>query len=64
MFGPDFLGQGPHAGFIVGSYLVTFATILGLIAWVAFDYAKQRAVLADLERRGLTRRSTRSGEQP
>ncbi|QCK85113.1 heme exporter protein CcmD [Phreatobacter aquaticus] len=64
MFGPDFLGQGPHAGFIVGSYLLTAATVLGLIVWVVVDHRQQRAVLADLERRGLTRRSTRQGDQP
>ena len=64
MFGLDMLGQGPHAGFILGSYAVTLVTILALIAWVVVDHRQQRALLADLERRGLTRRSTRSGDQP
>ncbi|MGZ8309484.1 MAG: heme exporter protein CcmD [Rhodoplanes sp.] len=51
------MGLGVHAYFIIASYGVAFAIIAGLIAWVAVDYRRQRCILADLERRGVTRRS-------
>jgi heme exporter protein D len=46
-----------HLGFIVASYAAAFAVVGGLIAWVMLDYRAQRRKLADLEMRGLTRRS-------
>jgi heme exporter protein D len=54
-----FLGidLGNHAGFIVAAYAVAVAVIGGLIAWVMADYRTQRRKLADLDRRGLRRRS-------
>ncbi|MEI8146503.1 MAG: heme exporter protein CcmD [Alphaproteobacteria bacterium] len=64
MLGPDFLGQGPHAGFILAAYCLTIATILGLSAWILLDYRTQTNSLADLERRGVTRRSARRGSNP
>jgi heme exporter protein D len=48
---------GPHAGFIIVAYVVTFAVVGLLVAWVAGDYLTQRRALADLDRRGITRRS-------
>ena len=48
---------GPHAAFIVASYVMAALVVLGLIAWVLADYRAQRRVLADLEARGVTRRS-------
>jgi heme exporter protein D len=45
-----------HLPFIVGSYAATFVIVAGLIAWVMLDFRAQRRALADLERRGLTRR--------
>lgn len=53
------LGLGPHAGFILASYGVTVAVILGLIAWVLVDYRRQKALVADLEARGGGRRTAR-----
>jgi heme exporter protein D len=47
-----------HLPFIVGSYAAAFVVIAGLIAWVMLDFRAQRRALADLEMRGLTRRST------
>ena len=35
--------------------------IAALIAWVVLDYSAQRRILDDLEERGVTRRSQRSG---
>ncbi len=53
---------GPHAGFIIGAYIVVTAVVAALIVWVAADHAAQKRALADLERRGITRRS--AGSRP
>jgi heme exporter protein D len=47
-----------HMGFIVASYAAAVAVVGALVAWVTFDYRAQRQRLADLEMRGVTRRST------
>ena len=47
-----------HMGFIVASYAAAVAVVGALVAWVTFDYRAQRLRLADLEMRGVTRRST------
>jgi len=52
---------GPHANFIVAAYAVTALIVVALIGWIAADYRAQRRVLADLEQRGITRRSQRTG---
>ncbi len=48
---------GPHAGFIIAAYAVFFIAVLGLIVWVVQDGANQRRLLAELEARGVRRRS-------
>jgi heme exporter protein D len=48
---------GPHAGFIWVAYAAAAVGIGGLILWVCADERAQRQRLADLERRGLRRRS-------
>jgi len=48
---------GPHAGFIIGAYVVATAVVMALVIWVAADHVVQKRALADLERRGITRRS-------
>jgi heme exporter protein D len=53
-----------HLPFIVGSYAAAFVVIAGLIAWVTLDFRAQRRALAELEMRGLTRRSAAAGAQP
>jgi heme exporter protein D len=50
-----------HAGFIVASYAAAAVVVLALIAWVALDFRMQRRTLADLESRGVTRRSAPAG---
>jgi heme exporter protein D len=50
---------GPHAGFIIAAYAIAALVVIGLIAWVIIDYGAQRRLLADLEARGVTRRSDR-----
>jgi heme exporter protein D len=47
-----------HMGFIVASYAAAIAVVGALVVWVTLDYRAQRHRLADLEMRGVTRRST------
>ena len=47
-----------HTGFIIAAYAAAMSVIAGLCAWVILDYRAQRRVLAELERRGVTRRSS------
>ena len=53
---------GPHAGFIWLSYAADALCILGLVLWVWTDERTQRRRLADLERRGLRRRSSQQNQ--
>jgi len=53
---------GPHAAFIVGAYAVAVLIVASMIAWVWIDHRRQAKILADLEARGVTRRSGRSDE--
>lgn len=48
---------GPHAGFIESAYGIAVMIVAGLIAWVVLDRRQQSRSLADLEARGVTRRS-------
>jgi heme exporter protein D len=54
---PDF---GPHSAFIWLSYAAAALCVAGLILWVWSDEKHQARRLADLERRGLRRRSSQS----
>lgn len=47
----------PHLGYILGAYGVTIAVVLGLIGWIVIDHRRQSALIADLEARGVRRRS-------
>ena len=59
------MNLGPHADFIIASYAVTALVVAVLIAWIATDYSAQKRLLADLEQRGVTRRSQRAkGDTP
>ena len=49
---------GPHAGFIIGAYVISAAVVGGLVFSVIADHSAQKRALAELERRGITRRST------
>ena len=53
---------GPHAAFIVGAYTVAILIVAAMIAWVLIDYRRQTKILSDLEARGVTRRSERTGD--
>jgi heme exporter protein D len=48
---------GPHAIFILAAYAVTFVAVAALAAAIVEDDRKQRRILAQLEARGIRRRS-------
>lgn len=48
---------GPHAIFILAAYAVTFVAVAALAASIVEDDRKQRRILAELEARGIRRRS-------
>jgi heme exporter protein D len=54
------MNLGPHADFILAAYVVAAIVLGGLIAWVFLDYRAQTRTLAELEARGVTRRSERA----
>jgi heme exporter protein D len=53
---------GPHAIFILAAYGVTFAAITLLASAIIADDRRQRRLLADLERKGVRRRSAGKGQ--
>jgi heme exporter protein D len=53
-----------HTGVIIAAYAAAVIVVVGLCAWVMLDYRAQRRNLADLERRGITRRSTPPRPEP
>jgi heme exporter protein D len=57
---PD-LGQ--HADFIIAAYGVTFVAVAVLAFFIVEDDRKQRRLLAELERRGIRRRSAGAPEK-
>jgi heme exporter protein CcmD len=46
-----------HIAFIVAAYAFAFGVVGGLTAWVLADYHTQLRKLAELEKRGIVRRS-------
>jgi heme exporter protein D len=48
---------GPHANFILAAYGFTFAAVAALAFFIVADDRKQRQRLADLEAKGVRRRS-------
>jgi heme exporter protein D len=58
------MGAVNHMGFIVASYAAAVAIVGILTAWVTLDYRAQRLRLADLEMRGVTRRSAPTRPEP
>jgi heme exporter protein D len=55
---------GPHAAFILAAYAVTFVAVAALASFIVADDRKQRRLLAELERRGIKRRSTGTPANP
>ncbi|QPF92066.1 heme exporter protein CcmD [Bradyrhizobium commune] len=54
------MSLGPYASFIVTSYAAAALVVALLISWVVLDYRSQTQRLRELERSGITRRSSRS----
>jgi heme exporter protein D len=50
---------GPHAVFIWASYVIYFAVLAALAAWLLVEGSRLKRALADLEARGVKRRSQR-----
>jgi heme exporter protein D len=53
------LDLGPHAAFIWVAYGVTALAVGGLVFHILSDDRRQRGLLAELERQGITRRSAK-----
>jgi len=53
---------GPHSAFIVAAYAVAVLIVAAMVAWVRIDHRRQIKILAELEARGVMRRSERTGE--
>jgi heme exporter protein D len=56
-------GLGPHAGFILAAYAMVIFVIAVTIATTVLDNRAQRKILANLEARGIHRRSAGRPEQ-
>lgn len=53
---------GPHAAFIWASYAIYAVVLAGIICWLVWDGSRLKARLADLEARGVSRRSKAAKE--
>ena len=51
------LDLGPHAAYIWASYAVVALVLGGLVAWLVADGRHQQRLLAELDARGVKRRS-------
>jgi heme exporter protein D len=58
------LDLGPHASFIIAAYAVTFVAVAALAFFIVEDDRKQRRILAELEARGIRRRSAEPKAAP
>ena len=48
---------GPHSAYIIASYAIFAGVLAGIILWVRLDGIAQARQLAELDRRGVRRRS-------
>jgi heme exporter protein D len=51
-----------HTGFILAAYLAAAAVLAAVTLWILVDGRSLRRRLADLEARGIRRRSAKSAE--
>jgi heme exporter protein D len=56
------MNLGPYAIFIVAAYSVAILVVVALVAWILLDHRAQKRILADLEARGITRRTAETKE--
>jgi heme exporter protein D len=54
------LDLGPHAAFIWASYAAAAVVLVGLAAWLLIDGRRQQRLVAELEARGVRRRSAKA----
>lgn len=53
-----------HAFFIMAAYGASLLVLGGLVAWILGDQAARKRELADLEARGVRRRSAGAADKP
>jgi heme exporter protein D len=53
-----------HGGFILAAYAVTVLILAGMFLWIILDGRAQKRRLAELEARGIRRRSAGSPSKP
>ncbi len=53
-----------HLDFIIASYAAALVIVGALIVWVTLDFRAQKRALADLEMRGIGRRSASAAREP
>ncbi len=58
------MGATAHINYIAAAFAAAVVIVGALIAWVTLDYRAQRRALADLEARGITRRSEPARSAP
>jgi heme exporter protein D len=58
------MALGPHAFFILAAYAATALIVGGLIVRAIVNHRVQERALAELERRGVVRRSDRRDSSP
>jgi heme exporter protein D len=46
-----------HAGFVFAAYAITTVVLVGLAAWIVLDGRRLKRRIAELEARGVRRRS-------
>jgi len=51
-----------HMGFVIAAYAFAAVILVLLIGWVVVDHRIQKRTLADLEARGIRRRSASPGD--
>lgn len=52
-----------HEAYVVAAYGATFLVLAGIAVWLVLDHRGRRQELADLEARGIRRRSERQEPQ-
>jgi len=48
-----------HEAYVAAAYGATFLVLVGIAVWLVLDHRSRRRELADLEARGIRRRSDR-----
>jgi heme exporter protein D len=54
---------GPYAAFNLTAYAAAIAIVAGLVAWVMLDRRRLIRLIAEVEAKGITRRSRREREE-